>query len=379
MMRWWLDRGVDGFRMDVINKISKVHRITGRPGGRRHRCTSRPGRCTSTVPRMHEFLQEMNREVLAALGAALITVGETSGVTVAEARLLTDAARRELDMVFSFEHVRSIRRETVRRAALRPRRPEGDHGALAGRARRRRLEQPVLVQPRSAAVGVALGRRPAPPGRSANMLATILHLHRGTPYIYQGEELGMTNVAIRRHRRLRRHRRAQLWAAARSAGLDGAEVLAAMRLMSRDNSRTPMQWDASPDAGFSTHRPWLRVNPNYLYVNTDAAHEDPYSVWHHYRRLIALRHDDPVVVDGRFRMLLPEHPYIYAYVRELGDQALLVLGNFSNDLQPIPLPEPRWAHATLQLGNYAKQSPPAAAALRPWESRIYRASSGGYR
>ncbi len=168
------------------------------------------------------------------------------------------------------------------------------------------------------------------------------------------------------------------WAAATAAGIDPQLILAGIARMGRDNARTPMQWDASSNAGFSTYRPWLRVNPNYLHVNADAAHEDPYSVWHHYRRLIALRHNDPVVVDGRFRMLLPEHPHIYAYTRELGDQALLVMGNFSNDLQPIPLPEPRWAHATLELGNYAKQSPPAAAALRPWESRVYR-TTGGYR
>jgi oligo-1,6-glucosidase len=394
MMRWWLDRGVDGFRMDVINKISKV--------------TTLPDAAVVTDalyqparpfyvngPRMHEFLQEMHREALAPYGAALVTVGETSGVTVAEARLLTDAARHELDMVFSFEHVRVDQAtgrfdvlpfDLVALKTIMARWQDGLADVGWNSLYWCNHDQPRVVS--------RWGDDQRYRVESAKMLATILHLHRGTLYIYQGEELGMTNAPFAGIDDFADIDSLNYWAAATGAGLDGAKVLAALRLMSRDNSRTPMQWDASPDAGFGVAAsgagvdavaPWFPVNPNHDRINAVAAQADPASVWQHYRRLIELRHRDPVVTDGTFAMLLPEHPQVYAFVRELADERLLVLGNFSGVDQVADVAEAAdWAAAELVLANYpadpggggsAFAVSPAAArplVLRPWECRVYR-------
>jgi oligo-1,6-glucosidase len=206
---------------------------------------------------------------------------------------------------------------------------------------------------------------------AATMLAAVLHLHRGTPFIYQGEEIGMTNTPIASLDDVVDIESRNYWVAASAAGIDPRQILAGVQRMGRDNARTPMQWDASRNGGFSGTTPWMPANPNYVAINAAAARANPQSVWHHYRRLIELRHDDPVVTEGRFRMLLPLHPNIYAYVRELGTQSLLVLGNFSCEPQPFALPERRWVDATLELGNYTVP-PDDAATLRPWESRIYR-------
>jgi oligo-1,6-glucosidase len=397
MMRWWLDRGVDGFRMDVINKISKVTGLPDAPVVTDARYQpARPMYVNG--PRMHEFLQEMNREAIAPYGAALLTVGETSGVTVAEARLLTDATRRELDMVFSFEHVRVDQAtgrfdllpfDLVALKAIMARWQDGLADVGWNSLYWCNHDQPRVVS--------RWGDDQRYRVESAKMLATILHLHRGTPYIYQGEELGMTNAPFAGIDDFADIDSLNYWAAATGAGLDGADVLAALRLMSRDNSRTPMQWDSSPDAGFSTAgfstagfsfgaagaaAPWFAVNPNHDRINAVAALADPTSVWQHYRQLIELRHHDRIVTDGSFTLLLPEHPQVYAYLRELGDERLLVLGNFSGVDQVADIAEAAdWAAAELELANYpapggsAAAIGPAAArplVLRPWECRVYR-------
>ena len=210
---------------------------------------------------------------------------------------------------------------------------------------------------------------------AATMLATVLHLHRGTPFIYQGEELGMTNAPIASLDDIDDVEARNYWTAASMAGIDPTLILSGVRRMGRDNARTPMPWDATSDGGFSSTTPWRPVNPNYVDINAAAAQAEPASVWQTYRRLIALRHADPVIVEGRFRMLLPDDPNIYAYLRELGAQALLVLGNFSGRAQPFTYPDPRWAEATLELGNYEEPDAASALVLRPWECRVYRLTS----
>jgi oligo-1,6-glucosidase len=207
--------------------------------------------------------------------------------------------------------------------------------------------------------------------RAAKMLATVLHMHRGTPYVYQGEELGMTNAPFAGVEDLRDIEALNHYAEAVAAGDDPEHVLASVRAMGRDNARTPMQWDASEHAGFTTGTPWLAVNPNNVEINAEAARADPDSVFHHYRRLIALRHDEPVVAHGDFTMLLPDDERVYAFTRRLGDVVLLVLANFSDGTVTPDVPDgDAWAAAEVLVGNY--EGSPTGLTLRPWEARGHR-------
>jgi oligo-1,6-glucosidase len=372
MMRWWLDRGVDGFRMDVINMISKDPAlpdgalIDGGPlgdGGPFFLCG----------PRIHEFLHEMHEQVFAGRDA-LLTVGEMPGVTVEDARLFTDPARREIDMVFQFEHV-SIDAEGSKWAP-KPFRLL-DLKATFGRWQAgladvgwNSLYWNNHDQPR--VVSRFGDDSPQFRVRSATMLGTVLHLHRGTPYVYQGEELGMTNAGFGDITQFRDIESLNHHAAEVAAGADMADVLTALRTRSRDNARTPMQWDAGPQAGFTTGTPWLAVNPNHVEINAEAETADPDSVFHHYRRLIALRHEEPAVALGDFTMLLPDDPVVYAFTRRLEEVQLLVLGNFSGaDASAQEIPDAAaWAVSELVLGNYPDER--AELLLRPWEARVYR-------
>jgi oligo-1,6-glucosidase len=372
MMRWWLDRGVDGFRMDVINYISKDAAL---PDGRLTAGTAYADGSASYVcgPRIHEFLQEMHREVFAGRDAELITVGEMPGVTVQEARLFTDPARGEVDMVFQFEHV------TVDRGAdpwlLQPLRLT-DLKASLGRWQAgladvgwnslywNNHDQPRVVS--------RFGDDAAYRVESAKMLGTILHLHRGTPYVYQGEELGMTNApfaSIADFRDIEAF--GHYTQAVDTEGRSPADVLTVLRARGRDNARTPMQWNASLHAGFTTGTPWLAVNPNFTEVNAAAAVADPDSVYHYYRRLIALRHTEPAVVDGDFTMLLPHDERLYAFTRRLGRTELLVIGNFTGSQVRAEIDDAAvWASAELLLTNTA--APSENLTLRPWQAVIYR-------
>jgi oligo-1,6-glucosidase len=210
---------------------------------------------------------------------------------------------------------------------------------------------------------------------SAKMLATVLHLHRGTPYVYQGEEIGMANFPFTSVEQFRDIESVNHWAHTVGAGLARAEdVLPALQVMSRDNARTPVQWDAGPNAGFTTGAPWLAVNPDHVDVNVAVQRDDPESVLAHYRRLIALRHEEPVVVAGDFTMLLPQDERVYAFTRTLDGRSLLVLGNFSGEHAPAPVPDAAaWAGAELVVGREGAPGTDAdPIVLAPWEGRAYR-------
>jgi oligo-1,6-glucosidase len=368
MMRWWLDRGVDGFRMDVINMISKEPALPDAhaagagmmPDGSEHFIDG---------PRIHEFLHEMHEAVFGGRPEPTLTVGETPGVTLEQARLYTDPARREVDMVFQFEHVnldqgatkwdvRPLRLTDLKRSFGRWQEGLAERGWNS-------LYWNNHDQPR--AVSRFGDDRPEHRVRSAKLLATVLHLHRGTPYVYQGEELGMTNAPFDRIEDFRDIESLNHHAEAVAAGVPEDEVLAGLRTMGRDNARTPMQWDATEQAGFTTGVPWIPVNPNHAEINAAAAVADPDSVFHHYRRLIELRHAEPVVAHGDFTMLLPDDERVYAFTRRLGGVELLVLANFSAEPAPVALPE---ADGELVLGNYAGAGEPLV--LRPWEARVLR-------
>lgn len=366
MMNWWLDRGVDGFRMDVINMISKV--LPFKDG------IPVPGVIHGNGaaeylngPRVHEFLAEMHREVFAHRDAALLTVGETPGATVQDAVLYTDPERRELDMIFQFEHV------------------DLDHGT--GKFDHRPLQLTDLKATMNRwQVGLAdsgwnslywnnhdqpriVSRYgsddPAHRVIAAKMLGTVLHLHRGTPYVYQGEELGMTNTVFAGIDDFRDIESLNYFAGRTEAGEAAEQILDALRPVSRDNARTPVQWDDSAHAGFTTGEPWLAVNPNHVEINAAAQAADPDSVLQHYRDLITLRHTEPAVVLGDFTMLLPDDEQVYAFTRRLGDTELLVLGNFSADAAEPVLPD-GWSEAEVVAGVGT------GTALAAWEGRALR-------
>ncbi|MFH8935820.1 alpha,alpha-phosphotrehalase [Streptomyces griseosporeus] len=374
MMRWWLERGVDGFRMDVVNLISKDPAL---PDGIVHGSGRHGDGSPSFVcgPRVHEYVAELRREVFARHPRTLLTVGEMPGVTIEEARLFTDPARRELDMVFQFEHV-----------AL-------DHGPSKFDARPLKLtdlkaslgrwqagladagwnslywnnhDQPRIVS------RFGDDSDPVARARSATMLATVLHLHRGTPYVYQGEELGMANAPFASIDDFRDIESLNHYREQRALGVDEERILAGLRARGRDNARTPMQWDATEHAGFTTGTPWIPVNPDHTHVNAEAQLADPGSVFHHYRRLIDLRHTEPVLTDGDFRMLLPDDERVYAFTRADATTELLVLANFTGEPAIVDLPD-GWQDTGLLLANVPDPGPLTSPhTLRPWEARVHR-------
>ncbi len=374
MMRWWLDRGIDGFRMDVINMISKDPAL---PDGHVQSGGLWGDGSPHFIcgPRFHEFLQEMHREVFADRPGQFLTVGETLWITIDEARLCTDPARAELDMIFHFEHVLLGSGKRGKWDIV----PFGlpDLKAVMGRWQAGLAEVGWNSlywnnhdQPRAVS---RFGDDGEYRIQAAKLLGTVLHLHRGTPYIYQGEELGMTNVPFSSIEDFRDIESLNYYTEAVASGQDPADVLAALRLRSRDNGRTPMQWDDSPHAGFTVGEPWMPVNPNYDIINAHAERADPDSVLQHYRKLIALRHDLPVVAFGDFTMLLPQDSQIYAFTRRLENVELLVLANFSHEIIDTDLPDADdWAASEVLLTNYSQAGSEELLRLRPWEARVFR-------
>lgn len=379
MMRFWLDRGVDGFRMDVINLISKAVQPDGSlPDAHSAGLFGDGSPFYTCGPRIHEFLAEMHREVFAGRTARLLTVGEMPGVTVEEACLFTDPARREVDMVFQFEHV-GLDHGPGGKFDPRPLRLT-DLKATFGRWQAGLAEvgwnslywdnhdQPRIVS-----------RFGDESPESAKALATVLHLHRGTPYVYQGEELGMTNAHLTSLDDYRDIESLRWVEQERADGhTDDDRMIAALAAMSRDNARTPMQWDDGRHAGFTTGTPWLPVNPNHVTINAAAQRDDPDSVFHHYRRLIDLRHGDPVVALGAFAMLLTADEHVYAFTRRLDDDVLLVVANLTAEERAVPLAELgesavdlRPEHALLTHSGVPRVDA-TTLTLRPWEAIVFR-------
>lgn len=368
MMRWWLDRGIDGFRMDVINMISKPEPRDGQVApGETYAWDVTP----IDGPRIHEFLREMHAEVFA--GRDLLTVGEMPGTTPEQALIYTDPANREVNMVFQFEHMdidtqpgkpkwafRRLFLPDLKASLNRWQTALGDVGWNS-------LYWDNHDQPRIVSRwGDDSGEHRV---ASAKALATVLHLHKGTPYIYQGEELGMTNAGFTAIGQYRDIESLNAYEEAVASGADPAEMLEALSVKSRDNARTPMQWDASPHAGFTTATPWLPVNANYPQINAADQIHDPDSVFSHYRNLIGLRHEHEVVRTGRFELLEPDHEQIYAFTRVLGDQRWLVVANLSS--QSVGLPA---AIRGLTVAQEILVTSPSGEwdRLAPWESRVLK-------
>ncbi|MEC5167817.1 glycoside hydrolase family 13 protein [Glaciihabitans sp. GrIS 2.15] len=369
MMNWWLDRGVDGFRMDVINFIAKVQSdLVG----------DSPGFVMGD--QVHDYLQEMNRAVFAGRDADLITVGETPGATVDDAIRFTSSDRLELDMVFQFEHVGldhgpRTKFDNVPLKLVDLKRSLGRWQSGLADAGWNSLYFSNHDQPRSVS---RFGDDAEFRYESATMLAAILHLHRGTPYVYQGDEIGMTNAGFTTIGQYQDIESLNYYDEEVAAGASPAAVLASLAFRSRDNARTPVQWDATSLAGFTTGTPWLEITPNHSTINVAADRAaGSRSIFEFYRRLITLRHESSVVSLGDFEMLEPEHPTLYAFTRTLGEETLLVVGNFSAVSLELPpaiageLVIGNLVIGNLVIGNYG-EVPDVAGALRAWEVRVVR-------
>ena len=350
MIRFWVDKGVGGFRLDVIDQIAKVPEE----------------KITANGPRLHEYLQELSREAFREEG--IVSVGEAWGADVERAKQFSSRDGRELSMVFQFQHICLDQQSGGEKWDLAPLHLPSFKTCIAA-------WQEGLAQEGWNSLFMNNHDLPRVVSRwgddgvyrveSAKMLATFLHGLQGTPYIYQGEEIGMTNIRLplEKYVDLEIHNLYRKWV---SEGYAPEEVMESIYARGRDNARTPMQWTAGENAGFTTGTPWLPVNKNHSFINVEAALADPDSVFYYYQKLIKLRKTYDVFRSGRFTLLLPEDPQRFVYRRDTADQHMLVICNFTAEaaaLQDIEIPEA----AQLLLTNYL--SP--AAALRPYEAQIY--------
>jgi oligo-1,6-glucosidase len=375
IMVWWIDRGVDGFRMDVVNFISKAEGLPDAPAVSGQRFVSAMDEFVDG-PHVHDYLAEMTREVFGGRKGEFITVGEMPGVTPEQARLYTDPARGELNMVFQFEHVsvdqgpagkfdyRGFDLVVLKKALHRWQAALAEIGWNS-------LYWTNHDQPR--VVSRFGDDHPDYWAASAKALATVLHGMRGTPFVYQGEELGMTNHPFRTPQDHEDLEAVNYYRGVVEAGGDRVAALAGLAKMSRDNARTPMQWDAGPNAGFTTGDPWLRVNPNYTWLNASAQIDATDSVFAHYRALIRLRHELQVLVDGEFTPLMEDDPQLWAYTRITAGRRLLVIANCGRAPRTVDVGG-AWAGATLVLGNLPDTPSVTASTvldLAGWDARIY--------
>lgn len=377
MMNWWLDKGVDGFRMDVISLISKDPDFPDGPAGITGYAAFN---YCANGPRVHEYLQEMRREVLD--GRDTITVGECSGVTLEEALKYASCDGKELSMVFQFEHVdldfdEKGNKWTDRKCRLTELKEVLSRWqtGLYGRAWNSLFwcnhDQPRVVS--------RFGND-SPEYRevSAKMLAVCLHMMQGTPYIYQGEELGMTNVPFKGIADFRDLDSINAYWELTGKGIfKEEEMLRFLRYKSRDNARTPMQWDASPNAGFTEGEPWIMVNPNYGEINAadQIGRED--SVFSFYKELVKLRKEKPVIVNGEYRLLDPESEDVFVYERSFHEEHLLVVCSFAEKELLWRLPEEMAGQAAkLVIGNYEGQQWGPELMLRPYEASVWEWTKG---
>ena len=378
MMRWWLDKGIDGFRMDVITMLSKTPGLPDAPviGDKPYHWG---GQYFIHGPRLMEYLSEMHREVLSK--GDILTVGEAVMATTEHAIDLTNEETGHLNMLFQFEHMDLDRDPDSMSAKWTLKRWDLLDLKQVMTRWQRNLEgkgwNSLYLsnhdQPRSVSRFGDDGYYRVP---SAKLLGTFLHMLQGTPYVYQGEEIGMTNVRFPSIDDYRDIETLNMYREfVHNRGIDPDTVMAGIHAKSRDNARTPMQWDDSPNAGFTTGKPWIGVNPNYPQINVSAALADPDSVFHYYKKLIRLRKENPVIVHGRYDLLLEAHGEIYAFTRTYGDDRLLVILNFTANQPVFALPSDiTYSTKDLMIANYEVDAGEdiALLTLRPYETRVYR-------
>ena len=347
-IRFWVNKGVEGFRLDVIDQIGKDPDL----------------KITANGPRLHEYLRELSANAFPEEG--IVTVGEAWGATVDRAKLYSAPDGSELSMVFQFEHIcldqstwekwdfTKLHLPDLKKCLQRWQ--QGLHGVGWNSLFMNNHDLPRIVS------------RWGDDGKfrveSAKMLATMLHGMEGTPYIFQGEELGMTNIRlnIEDYVDLEIH---NLYKERTEKGYAQEDVMASIWARGRDNARTPMQWTAGENAGFTTGKPWLPVNENHTFINAEAALADPESVFYHYQKLIELRKTHPVFRDGSFNLLMPEDEKIFAYTRDTDNEHLLVVCNFTGETLDFEVPQ-EYDGAEMLISNYAQGAP----GLRPYEAAM---------
>lgn len=354
MMRWWLDRGIAGFRMDVISLIGK----------------DVDARLYEEGPDLHRFLQEMRREVLD--GRDIVTIGESWSVSPETAPLYCGRAAGTLDMVFQFNHVTAGWHPTLGKWHPKPRdlmalkrvlfewqEALADNGWNALFLSNHDLPRQVSTYGDDGAHRVA----------SAKALATAMHLLKGTPFVYQGEEIGMTNARFTGIDQYRDIETLGHYAEQVAAGMDAASFIAGANISSRDNARTPMQWSDAPHAGFTTGVPWIEANPNHPQINVAQDRADPDGVFAHYRHLIALRRAHEVIRHGHVAPWFRDHPQVIAYTRGLGPETLTVLVNLSGEEADLALPGALAREGEVLVATHGRQTlPPGHTSLAPWEA-----------
>ena len=371
IMRFWLDKGVDGFRMDVIPLLSKP---TGMPDLTAKQLKDPPS-AYANGPHLAEYLREMNREVLSKYDT--MTVGEATGTTLAQTDSLVDDRRHELNMIFNFDAA-LLRHPDFGPPELGPwslpalKAIYDSHAAVLGK---HEWDTVFLSNHDSPRVVSTFGDdSPAMRVSSAKLLETMILTLRGTPFIYEGDELGMTDYPFKQLADYNDIAVKNLYKAEVETGkISAAAFLADQARLTRDNARTPMQWDSSPGAGFTTGKPWLAVNPNYKEINAAREESDPASVLNYVRTLIKLRAQTPAFIYGDYQDLDPQNDKIYAYSRSLGENKYLVIENFSSSPVTYTLPNGLKA-ATLLLSDIPSSHEANASTLNlaPWESRIYK-------
>ena len=369
MMKFWCEKGIDGFRMDVISMISKDQRFPD--GEMNNGLYGDFGPYCVHGPRVHEFLQEMNQKVLSKYD--IMTVGETAGVTIEEAQKYAGDDRNELNMVFQFEHVES---------------GCGDYGKWTTAKYDFKEFKNIMIKWQEELQGKAwnslfLGNHDQPRSvsrfgndnpvyreTSAKMLATCIHMMQGTPYVYQGEELGMTNIYFDKLEDYRDIESINYFKEFTESGLMTPEhMMKCLMLRSRDNARTPMQWDDSKQAGFTEGEPWIKVNPNYKKINAAQQLEDPDSVFHYYQKLIRLRKEKDIIVYGEFEPLYREDEQIFAYTRKGDQEKLLTVCNFSDKNAEVEVPE-EFKGAECLITNLGRKEFERKIVLNPYEAFV---------
>ena len=369
MMNWWLKKGVDGFRMDVISLISKEPGLPDKEPGINGYATFN---VSANGPHVHEYLQEMRQKALN--NADTITVGECSGVTLEEAKKYARSDEKELNMVFQFEHM------------------DVDSDEKAGKWTTRKMDlrnlKKILTRWQKGLQDIAWNSlywenhdQPRSVSRfgndsdeyreiSAKMLATCIHMMQGTPYVYQGEELGMTNCPFNTLDNFRDLESINAFHELTEQGkMTEEDMMAAIGYKGRDNARTPMQWDDSAYAGFSTANPWIMVNPNYTKINAKDQVNREDSVFKYYQKLIKLRHESELIVYGTYDLILDDDKNIYAYIRTLGDEKLIVYCNFSENTREVELPE-EFTNGKVLISNYIDAKVNHKITLRPYEAIV---------
>ncbi len=354
MMNFWIDMGIGGFRMDVIDVIGKIPDQEIKENG----------------PRLHEYLQEMNRETFG--GKDLMTVGECWGADIENGSLYSDPERKELDMIFQFEQMLLDQVPGEQKWDLKPLELKQLKQAFA--KWQKALEGkgwnslfwnshdlPRIVS--------RWGNDKEYRVESAKMLATVLHGMKGTPYIYQGEEIGMTNYPFSSIEDFFDVESVNMYRERKQMGYPEEEIMKSLCAKSRDNARTPMQWNNGPGAGFTEGIPWCRVNPNYTKINAEEALKDQNSIFYYYKKLIRLRKEEPILIYGTFELLCPEDEHVFAYAREWKGKKWLVAGNFYEKPACFDYP----GKGRVLLSNYEQESETRLeqVKLRPYEAAIY--------